>query len=94
MLVFARSFQAGRVENRQLSKAFALVLRKHRLAKGLSQERLAELAGIHPTYVGLVERFKRNPSLNAAKSLADALGMPLARLVSEAEAKPAHHAKK
>lgn len=73
------------METRQLSKAFALVLRKHRLAKGLSQERLAELAGIHPTYVGLVERCRRNPSLNVAQSLADALGLSLSRLIAEAE---------
>lgn len=85
MLVFACPFQARRVDNRKLSKAFALVLRKHRLAKGLSQERLAELAGIHPTYVGLVERSLRNPTLNVAQSLADALGTPLSHLIAEAE---------
>lgn len=73
------------MENRQLSNAFALVLRKHRLAKGFSQERLAELAGVHPTYIGLVERFRRNPSLNVAQALADAFGLPLSRLIAEAE---------
>ena len=75
------------MENRRFSKAFAVVLRKRRLAKGLSQERLAELAGVHPTYIGLVERFLRNPSLNVAKSLADALGVPLSRLIAEAESR-------
>lgn len=77
------------MENRRFSKAFAVVLRKRRLANGLSQERLAELAGVHPTYIGLVERFLRNPSLNVAKSFADALGVPLSGLIAEAEARQA-----
>ena len=69
----------------KMSDAFALVLRKHRKAKRLSQELLAEKADLHPTYIGLVERRLRNPSLNTAKALAQGLGVPLARLISEAE---------
>src|SRR5215475_10889867 len=47
---------------------------------------LTEKANLHPTYVGLVERFLRNPSLNAAQALATALGVRLSKLVVEAEA--------
>lgn len=70
----------------EMADAFALVLKKHREAKNLSQEALAEKADLHPTYIGLVERSLRNPSLNVSKSLAKALGTPLAKLIAEAEA--------
>ena len=69
----------------EMADAFALVLKKHREAKRLSQETLAEKADLHPTYVGLIERSLRNPSLNVSKSLAKALGVPLTKLISEAE---------
>jgi len=69
----------------QFSDAFAAVLRRHRETAGLSQEALAERAGVHPTYVGLVERCRRNPSLNVAQSFAIALGVSLSKLVQEVE---------
>lgn len=68
-----------------MSDAFALVLRRHRERKALSQEGLAEKADLHPTYIGMLERSLRNPSLNVTKKLAQALGVPLARLIAEAE---------
>lgn len=73
-----------------MAKAFGLVLKKHRKAKGLSQEALAEKADLHPTHVSLVERFERNPSLNVAHALARALGVPLSQLIAEAEDTKGH----
>ena len=70
----------------EMSEAFAAVLKDYRKAKRLSQEALAEMADLHPTYIGLMERSLRNPSLNVAQSLADALGVSLSELVKEAEA--------
>jgi transcriptional regulator with XRE-family HTH domain len=70
----------------EMSDAFARVLRRHREEKALSQEALAEKADLHPTYIGMLERCLRNPSLNVTKALARALGVPLSRLVAEAEA--------
>jgi transcriptional regulator with XRE-family HTH domain len=68
-----------------LTLAFAAVIRRHRERKGLSQEALAEAAGVHHTYVGLVERAKRKPTLDVAERLARALGKKLSTLVVEAE---------
>ena len=67
----------------EMSAAFAAVLKKYRKAKRLSQEALAEKADLHPTYIGLMERSLRNPSLNVAQSLADALGVSLSELVRQ-----------
>jgi transcriptional regulator with XRE-family HTH domain len=60
---------------------FARNLRKERLAKGLSQEALADKAGLHRTYVGSVERGERNITLINAEKLAHALDIELADLV-------------
>jgi transcriptional regulator with XRE-family HTH domain len=73
------------MRNVEMSRAFGVVLRKHRLAKRLSQEALAEKADLHPTHVSLIERFERNPSLNVANSLAKAVGATLSGLIAEAE---------
>jgi transcriptional regulator with XRE-family HTH domain len=61
---------------------FGARLRKVRTAKGISQEKLAELAGLHRTYVSSVERGSRNISLVNIDKLATALGVPMTRLVS------------
>ena len=68
-----------------LSVAFGAVVRSQRKTVGLTQEELAERAAIHPTYVGLVERGERNPSLDVAQRIAEALGTTLAALIALAE---------
>jgi transcriptional regulator with XRE-family HTH domain len=70
----------------EMADAFALVLRRHREAQRLSQESLAEKADLHPTYIGMVERSLRNPTLNVSEAIAKALGIPLSQLIAEAEA--------
>ena len=68
-----------------MSDAFSQVVKKHREKKGISRAALAEMAGLHQTYVGLLEREERSPNLDTAKAIADALGLPLTRMISEAE---------
>ena len=60
---------------------FGTRLREIRLKKGISQERLAELAGLHRTYVSSVERGERNISLENIDRLANALEEPMAKLM-------------
>jgi len=64
-------------------RIFAQNLRKARLAKKLSQEELAELASLHRTYVGSVERAERNVSIDNMERLAAAVGVPLPSLLRE-----------
>lgn len=68
-------------EKRSQLIKFGTKLRLIREAKGLSQEELAELAGLHRTYVGSVERGERNPTLLILLKLANALAVPLSTLV-------------
>lgn len=65
--------------------AFARSVQRHRQGAGLTQERLAERAGLHPTYVSMIENAKKVPTLDAAHRLAKGLGVRLSKLVSEAE---------
>jgi transcriptional regulator with XRE-family HTH domain len=69
----------------EFARAFALVVEKHRKAKRLSRAGLAELAGVHQTYIGLLENGKRSPNLGTAKAIAKGLGKELSQLIKEAE---------
>lgn len=60
-------------------------MRKARMVAGLSQEKLAALAGINRTYLGDVERGERNISVVNMQKLARALKIPLSRLVKDME---------
>ena len=68
-----------------VSAVFARVLRRERETQGLSQEALAHRAGVHRTYVGLIERGLRKPTIEVGYALARALGTSLSELVKEAE---------
>ena len=69
----------------ELARGFGELVRRLRLEQGLSQERLAEMCGMHRNYVGAVERAERTPSIVAAEKLAKALGTTLADMFSELE---------
>ncbi len=56
-------------------KVFGSNVRKYRNNRGYSQEELAEICGLHRTYISDVERFKRSISLDNIQKLADALGV-------------------
>ena len=58
-----------------LPETFARNLRHIRTEQGLTQEELAERAGMHRTFIGAVERGDRNASLRTVQRLADALGV-------------------
>ena len=62
-------------EEPQARKRFAVNLRRVRTEHALSQEKLAELAGLHRTYVSQVERGVVSISLDNIERLAKALGV-------------------
>ena len=64
-------------------RIFAENLRKARLAKKLSQEDLAEVSGLHRTYVGSVERAERNVSIDNMERLSAAVGISMPELLKE-----------
>ena len=60
---------------------FARKLKQRRLELELSQEGLAEIAGLHRTYVGSVERAERNISIDSMERLAAALRVDVVQLL-------------
>jgi transcriptional regulator with XRE-family HTH domain len=75
--------QSLNVSSTRISKRFGVVVKRHRLALGLTQEALAEAAKLHPTYISMVERGVRNPTLDAAGNIANALKVSLSALIAE-----------
>ena len=65
----------------EVFKRFGMRLREVRTRKGVSQEKLAALAGLHRTYVSSVERGQRNISLLNIERLTVALGVRMAELM-------------
>jgi len=61
-------------------RVFGERIRTLRQSRGLSQERLADLAGVHRTYLSSLERGERNVSLDNIYALAEALGVSPADL--------------
>ena len=65
---------------RTIQTQFGARVRSLRQRKGLSQEELADLAGVHRTYLGGIERGERNPALKNIAALAEALDVSLTDL--------------
>ena len=61
-------------------------LRATRKERGISQEELAAMAGLHRTYVGAIERGERNVSIDNIERLAAALGFDVVELLALREA--------
>lgn len=60
---------------------FGKKVREERLRQRLSQEQLAEKAGVHRTYIGMIERAEKNITLENIEKIAKALGMNPAELL-------------
>ena len=56
-----------------IAKIIGQRIRNYRTQKGLSQEKLAELAGCHPTYIGQLERGEKNATLESGDSFSSRL---------------------
>ena len=63
-----------------IAKAVGQRIRNYRTQKGLSQEKLAELSGCHPTYIGQLERGEKNATLESIERITVALGITLSKL--------------
>jgi transcriptional regulator with XRE-family HTH domain len=66
---------------KSLRELFASNVRVIRQQRGLSQEALASLAGLHRTYMGAVERGERNVSIDNIERIASALNLEAFKLL-------------
>lgn len=72
-----------RAEDLAIAAAIGQRVRERRQAAGLTQERLAELAELHPTFVSNLERGYRVPSVVTVLRIAHGLGIQPGQLVDE-----------
>jgi len=75
----------GTTDNRNIERAFGDALRQFRQAQGLSQEALGFKSGYHRTYISLLERGQKSPSLQAIFRLAKALEIEPSGMVRQIE---------
>jgi len=68
---------------REILIKFGNKVRKERTKLGLSQEALAAKAGVHRTYIGMIERAEKNITLENIEKVAKALGLKLSDFFSD-----------
>ncbi|MEK9132024.1 MAG: helix-turn-helix transcriptional regulator [Patescibacteria group bacterium] len=67
--------------NKKILIQFGTRVREERTNRGISQERLGELAKVHRTYIGMIERAEKNITLTNMEKIARALGKKVNDLV-------------
>lgn len=71
-----------RQEKFEFSSKVGKKVKWERTKRGLSQEKLAELSGISPNYVGDIERGSSSPTLEVVYRISQALGMSIVDLIN------------
>jgi len=74
-----------KVKVNKFREEFGIAVRRRRHRLDLSQEDFADKVDIHRTYVSSIELGKVDVGIGTAYKVASALGLPLSRLVKEAE---------
>lgn len=69
------------MNNENILRVFGNNVQQLRKAKGISQEKLAELAGLHRTYIGMIERAEKNVTLCNIEKIAKALNVQIKDLL-------------
>jgi transcriptional regulator with XRE-family HTH domain len=64
-------------------KQLAYHIRTLRFKRGWSQETLADIAGLHRTYISGIERAERNVGLDNVEKIAAAFGLPIGELLTQ-----------
>ena len=70
------------MEKEPILLKFGKNVQKIRKIRHLSQEQLAELAGVHRTYIGMIERAEKNITLYNIERIAQGLNVPIVELLS------------
>jgi transcriptional regulator with XRE-family HTH domain len=69
----------------QIAERCIRLLLELRAKRGMSHQELADRAGLHRSYIGLLEKGQRKPTLEVAVKLALALGVKLSTIIKKAE---------
>ena len=75
----------------ELAKSIGQRIRNYRNEYGLSQEKLAEMAGCHPTYIGQIERGEKNATIESIERIAAVLNVSLSQLFEKLDTQDEVH---
>ena len=75
------------MEKKKILKKFGDKVKAIRKAKGLSQEKLSFVSGLHRTYIGMIERGERNITLINIEKIAKALNVIVCELFNDVKEK-------
>lgn len=78
----------------KIQEELGLRIRYYRRQQKISQEKLAELSSLHPTYIGQVERGEKNATVESIYHIAKGLNIPLSQLFADIETIPENKGKK
>lgn len=81
IILYLRHFTGVKIRNQAIITAFGRHIRELRMAKGLSQEGLAALAGIEKTQVGRIENGQVNTTISTIYALSEALEVPFKKIL-------------
>lgn len=70
-----------------ICKRFGMAIKTLREQKGISQEKLGEIADLHRTYIGMIERAERNITLKNIDKIAKALDVEISTIFENIEQK-------
>lgn len=70
----------GGIRMSKLSVEIGQIIRSYHLQCGMNQEELAERCGLHPTYIGQVERGEKNATIERVSKIVSGLSLPLSTL--------------
>ena len=71
------------MSSKNILEIFGGNVQKYRKERQVSQEKLAELAGVHRTYIGMIERAEKNITLCNMEKIAKALGVEIKDLLEK-----------
>jgi transcriptional regulator with XRE-family HTH domain len=71
------------MDSKNILEVFGQNVQKYRKEKQISQEKLAELAGVHRTYIGMIERAEKNITLRNMEKIAKALDIKIQDLLEQ-----------
>ncbi len=76
--------------NKDIQTELGMRIRYYRKQLNISQEKLAELSSLHPTYIGQIERGEKNATIESLYHIAKGLNTPLSQLLANIEDIPAN----
>lgn len=73
------------MQQSKLDQILGLEIQRHRTQKGWSQEYLAEVTGLHRTYISQLERGLKSPSVRVLNHITNSLGLKMSEFLQAVE---------